>query len=134
LLLIAAEGGVLVFSYPFADEWKFDDDLFSGFLNSFSSISDEIFSEGLDRAKFGQYTVLINSVGNFSVCYLFKGQSYLALQKITDFTKRIQNESSIWQTLEKFYKASQVLEIKDIPSLEPIITETFFGKSPELIE
>jgi tetratricopeptide (TPR) repeat protein len=134
LLLITAKGGVLLFSYPFAEEWKFDDDLFSGFLNSFSSISDEIFSEGLDRAKFGQYTVLINSVGNFSVCYLFKGQSYLALQKLNDFTKRIQDEPSIWQTLEKFYKTSQVLEIKDNNSLESLINEIFIGKSLELVE
>jgi tetratricopeptide (TPR) repeat protein len=134
LLLIAVKGGVLLFSYPFAEEWKFDDDLFSGFLNSFSSISDEIFSEGLDRAKFGQYTVLMNSIGDFSVCYLFKGQSYLALQKLTDFSRQIQDKPNIWQTLEKFYKTSQVLEIKDIPPLESIITETFISKNPELIE
>jgi tetratricopeptide (TPR) repeat protein len=134
LLLIMAEGGVLIFSYPFAEEWKFDDDLFSGFLNSFSSISDEIFSEGLDRAKFGQYTVLMNSVGTFSVCYLFKGPSYLALQKLTIFAERIQDEPIIWQTLEKFYKTSQILELKDIPSIESIITETLLSKTPELIK
>ena len=56
LLLIIAEGGSLLFSYTFSEEWKFDDELFGGFLTAFNSISDEIFSEGLDRVKFGKQT------------------------------------------------------------------------------
>ncbi|MHA2123831.1 MAG: tetratricopeptide repeat protein [Promethearchaeota archaeon] len=59
LLLIIGEGGVLLFSYPFTDEVKVDDELFGGFLSAITSFSDEVFSEGLDRAKFGQYTVLM---------------------------------------------------------------------------
>ncbi len=79
-LLIVLEGGVLVFSYPFTDEWKHDNELFGSFLSAFTSFSDEYFSEGLDLAKFGQYTVFMKSIANFSVCYLFKGQTYLAQQ------------------------------------------------------
>ncbi|GAG84752.1 unnamed protein product, partial [marine sediment metagenome] len=50
-LLILAAGGVLLFSYPFSDEWKQDDDLFGSFLSAFVTFSDEFFSQGLDRAK-----------------------------------------------------------------------------------
>jgi len=42
VLLIITEGGVLLFSYPFADEWEFDDELFGGFLTAFNNISDEV--------------------------------------------------------------------------------------------
>ncbi len=63
LLLIIAEGGVLIFSYPFTDEWKQDDSLFSSFLSAFTSFSDEFFSEGLDWGKFNQNTVLMESAG-----------------------------------------------------------------------
>lgn len=125
LLLIIAEGGVLVFSYPFTDEWKQDDSLFSSFLSAFTSFSDEFFSEGLDRAKFGQNTVLMESIGSFSVCYLYKGQTYPAQQNLSKFTEAIQNNASIWPILEKFYKTSQVLEIKDSPFLEHLITNIF---------
>ncbi|MHA2037888.1 MAG: tetratricopeptide repeat protein [Promethearchaeota archaeon] len=62
VLLIIAEGGVLIFSYPFTDEWKQDEELFSSFLSAFSSFSNEFFSEGLDRVKFGQNTVLMQSI------------------------------------------------------------------------
>jgi len=126
LLLIIGEGGILIFSHPFIDEWKRDDTLFSSFLSAFSSFSNEFFTKGLDRAKFGDDLILMQSVGPFSICYLFKGQSYPATQRLTRFTEQIQNTTSIWQTLETFYKTSQVLELKDNPSLDSLITEIFF--------
>ncbi|MHA2087425.1 MAG: tetratricopeptide repeat protein, partial [Promethearchaeota archaeon] len=61
LLLILAEGGFLLFSYPFSDEVKVEDELFGGFLSAITSFSDEALSEGLDRAKFGQYMVLMKN-------------------------------------------------------------------------
>ncbi|MFW9942801.1 MAG: hypothetical protein ACFFFT_17330, partial [Candidatus Thorarchaeota archaeon] len=130
VLLILTTGGVPIFSYPFADEWKFDDELFGGFMSSFSSISDEIFSEGLDRAKFGQYTVLIEPIADFSICYLFKGQIYSAKEKLMIFIDRIQNNASIMKTLSKFKKTSQVVELDDIPILETLLTEIFLTKNP----
>ena len=130
VLLILTAGGVPIFSYPFADEWKFDDELFGGFMSSFSSISDEIFSEGLDRAKFGPYTVLLKPVSNFSICYLFKGQIYLAKQKLTKFVERIQDSTSIWKTLNKFQQTSQVVELRDIPVMESLLTEIFLVTKP----
>jgi tetratricopeptide (TPR) repeat protein len=128
LLLILAEGGVLIFSYPFSEEWKFDDELFGGFLTAFSSISDEIFAVGLDRAKFGDQTVLVEQVANFSICYLFKGQTYIAQKKLAKFVEEAQHNSSLWQNLEQHYKTSQILELKDNPALETLITEIFVSK------
>ena len=132
LLLIIAEGGSLLFSYTFSEEWKFDDELFGGFLTAFNSISDEIFSEGLDRVKFGKQTVLMENVANFSFCYLFKGQTYPAKQKLTKFIEKIQDLTPIFQTLEKFYQTSQVAELKDIPQLESLIMGIFTEKNSVL--
>lgn len=132
LLLIIAEGGLLIFSYPFTDEWKYDTEIFSSFLSAFTSFSDEFFSKGLDRVKFGDDTLLIQSADSFSIGYLYKGQTYPAKQKLTNFIKEIQNKSTIWQTLNKFYKTSQIAELKDIPLLESIIIEIFLSTAPEL--
>lgn len=129
LLLIISEGGVLIFSHSFTDEWERDDELFSSFLTAFSSFSDEFFSEGLDRVKFGKYTVLMGNVGSFSICYLFKGQTYSAKKKLTQFTEGIRNTAAIWQVLQKFFKTSQVLTLKDIPPLESLISEVFMSKA-----
>jgi len=129
LLMIIAEGGVLLFSYPFSEEWKFDDEQFGGFLTAFNSISDEIFSVGLDRAKFGDQMVLIEQVPHFSICYLFKGQTYVAHQKLTQFVEEMQKNTTLWQRLENHYNTSQVLELRENPQLEKLISETFTSSS-----
>ncbi|GAG02779.1 unnamed protein product, partial [marine sediment metagenome] len=125
LILIIAEGGVLIFSNIFVEEFPYEEDLISGFLAAFNTFSGELFSKGLDRAKFGEYTILMDSVNSFSICYLFKGQTYQARQKLTSFVERIQKDSTIWHTLEKFYTTNQVAELKDIPLIESILTEIF---------
>jgi len=130
LLLILMEGGVLLLSYQFADEWKSNDELFGSFLTAFMSFSNEFFTEGLDRAIFGQYTVLMKTISKYSICYLYKGQTYLAQKKLGYFIERLQNVPSIMQTLDKFYETSQVIELKDFPFLEGFITEIFTSKNP----
>jgi hypothetical protein len=120
-----AEGGIPIFSHTFSKDWKFSNELLSGFLNAFDSISKEVFSEGLDRAKFGHHTILINNVEDFSVSYLFKGQSYYAKQKLVDFITKMQSSTSLWQTLIKFANSNQILGLKDHPSLESLIEKIF---------
>ncbi|MFW9821584.1 MAG: tetratricopeptide repeat protein [Candidatus Thorarchaeota archaeon] len=125
LLLLIAEGGVLIFSYPFADEWQHDTEIFGSFLSAFTSFSDEFFSKGLDRVKFGDDTLLMQSVNSFSVGYLYKGQTYPAKQKLAKFSEEIKTNASLWQTLDKFYKTSQVAELKDVPEIENLIKGIF---------
>ena len=58
LLLIIGEGGFPLFSNPFTKGWSFKNNLISGFLTAFDSFSGEIFAKRLDRAKFGEFTIL----------------------------------------------------------------------------
>lgn len=132
LLLIIGEGGFPLFSNPFTKDWSFEDDLISGFLAAFNSFSGELFAKRLDRAKFGEYTLLMQSVNSYSICYLFKGQTYLANQKLTKFVESVQNSDFIWETMNKFYKANRVIELKDHPSFGSLIDEIFIRKAPEL--
>ena len=96
---------------------------------SLTSFSDEFFSKGLDRAKFGEDTLLMETVGSFMICYLFRGQTYRAKQRLSEFTEVIHNTPSIPKTLEKYYKTSQVLVLKDSPPLKSLISEIFMSKS-----
>jgi tetratricopeptide (TPR) repeat protein len=128
LLLVLSEGGIPIFSHVFSKEWSFEDDLFGGFLSAINSFSGELFSKGLDRAKFGEHTVLMKSVASFSICYLFKGQSYLAQKRINNFIKQFENTTEIWQTFNNFYKTHQTIELKKKPSLKLLITDIFIRK------
>ena len=128
LLLVLSDGGLPIFSYVFSKDWSFEDDLLGGFLSAINSFSGELFSKGLDRAKFGEHTVFMRAVASFSICYLFKGQSYLAQKRINNFIEQFQNTTEIWETFNNFYKTHQNIDIKKNASLKLLITEIFIRK------
>jgi len=128
-LIIITEGGTSLFSHSFIKEKPFESHLFSGFLTTMDYFIREMFAERFDRAKFGEYTLLIKSIPPFFVSYIFKGDSYYALQKINYFIDHIQKEESIWQNLMKSYQINKILHIKEIPLLESLITDIFIKKN-----
>ncbi|MFX1481440.1 MAG: tetratricopeptide repeat protein, partial [Promethearchaeota archaeon] len=132
-LLIVSEGGKPIFSQSFGEERSFQDYLFGGFFTAINSFINEKFSEGLDRAKFGEHTLLMNSVSPFLMCYVYKGQSYVAQQRIRYFIEELQDDKDTWQTLKDFYRQNKEIQIGDIPSLELLITKIFIDKSVPLI-
>jgi tetratricopeptide (TPR) repeat protein len=128
MILFLTEGGNLLFSKKFKEDFSFEDDILGGFLTTVNYIISEVFSEGLDRAVFGQYTLLMMPLQPFLVCYIFKGASYYAYHKIKNFLDSIQNDNLIWQSLQIFYQKSKSVQLNDIPTLETLITEIFLEK------
>jgi tetratricopeptide (TPR) repeat protein len=126
MLLILTEGGDLMFSKRFIEEITFEDDVLGGFLTTINYIITEIFSEGLERAVFGEYTLLMMPLEPFLVCYIFKGYSYYAHRKIKQFLESIQNDNFIWQSLKSFLQRSKIIQENSILSLESLITDIFF--------
>jgi len=132
MLLVISEGGIPAFSNSFTEEWSVDEDIISSFISAFNSFSEELFSKGLDRAKFGDNMLVLDSIGSLTVCYLFKGQSYLAKQRLIQFTRRVQNTASIWKAFKGFKKTHQPIDLSKYSSLQSIITEIFLQKSSEI--
>jgi tetratricopeptide (TPR) repeat protein len=124
LLLIMDNSGSTYFNHPFVTTWDYSD-LFSSFMSAFNTFSSEIFSKSIDRIRIGENTILINPIESFLACYVIKGQSYLALQKLARFTEAIRENTDIWQTLNKSVKTSEMLELNNPPSLKIVINEIF---------
>ncbi|MFW9876647.1 MAG: hypothetical protein ACFFG0_26430 [Candidatus Thorarchaeota archaeon] len=85
---------------------KIEDEIFGGFLSAIASFSAEVFFEGFDRAKFGQYTVLMKDIADFSFCYIFKGQTYLAKKKLSNLMESFEKSTSMMQALNKSKQTS----------------------------
>ncbi|MFX1524207.1 MAG: tetratricopeptide repeat protein [Promethearchaeota archaeon] len=128
MLLILTEGGNLLFSKKFMEDFSFEDDILGGFLTTINYIISEVFSEGLDRVVFGPYTLLMMPIQPFLVCYIFKGDSYFAYHKIKNFLDSVQSDSVIWQSLQNFFQKSKSVQLNDIPLLELLIKEIFVEK------
>jgi tetratricopeptide (TPR) repeat protein len=134
LLLIVSEGGMPFFTQSFIDDKAFEDHLFGGFFTAINSFINEEFSEGLDRASFGKHTLLMNSISPFLICYIYKGQSYSAQNRIKSFVRELKHNKEVWDTIEKFYRTSRKIQLKDIPSLEPLINKIFIKKNLAISE
>ncbi len=128
MILILTEGGNLLYSKKFMEDFSFEDDILGGILTTVNYIISEVFSEGLDRAVFGQYTLLMLPLQSFLLCYIFKGASYFAYRKITSFLNSIQSDNIIWQSLQNFFHKSKSVPLHSIPSLDSLITEIFVEK------
>ena len=128
VILIISEGGNPIYSQSFLEGWSFKDHLFGGFLSAINSFSGEMFSQGLDRAIFGEYTILMKAVSPFIVCYLFKGQSFLAQQRMKQFIETIQNEKKMWETIKNYHQANRLIQKEDIPSLDLLVNEMFIER------
>ncbi|MFX0083080.1 MAG: hypothetical protein ACFE94_15130 [Candidatus Hodarchaeota archaeon] len=124
LLLIMDSSGVTYFNHSFIANWDYSD-LFSSFMSAFNTFMDEIFSKSIDRIRVGENTILINPVEPFLACYVIKGQSYPALQKLSRFTESIRENPEIWEALNKSVKTSEMLELDKPPALKTVIDKIF---------
>ena len=129
LLLIVSEGGIPFFSHSFVEDKSFESHLFGGFLTTIDYFIKEMFSEGLNRAVFGEHTLLMKAIPPFFISYIFKGDSYYALQKLDYFEAQLEKEGEIWQNLLKSFQKNTTIQLKDDPLLESLITETFITKN-----
>jgi tetratricopeptide (TPR) repeat protein len=128
MILVISEGGIPTFSKLFAETFAVEDDLISSFLAAFNTFSDEIFSEGLDRASFGEFTLLMKPISTFLVCYLFKGQSYSAQRKIQHLVEKIEKNKDLLDEFKNYYQTNQIIRLEDNPILNSLITDIFIEK------
>jgi tetratricopeptide (TPR) repeat protein len=129
IILVISKGGIPIFSKLFTEILVNEEDIISSFLATFNTFSSELFSEGLDRAIFGQYTLLMKSISTFLVCYLFKGQSFSAQKKIQNFVENIKNNEDLLEKFNKYYQTNRIIKLEDVPILKSLITEIFIEKN-----
>jgi len=132
IILIITEGGTPIFSHSFIKEKAFETQVISGFLTTIDYFIKETFSQGLDRAVFGDYTLLMKYHQPFYITYIFSGNSYYAHQRIKYFTESLKKQEMIWEKLLINCEKGKSVHINDIPSLESLISNTFVYKNVEL--
>jgi tetratricopeptide (TPR) repeat protein len=129
LISILHKSGITLFHKYLHPEWTFNGTLFGGFMTAFNAFSDEIFSESMDRAKFGAYTILMNPFDEFTIVYVIRGQTYHAKKKISLLREKLMvatNLSILRACLEKTCTISD----REIP-LEKWMQEIFFTQPNE---
>jgi hypothetical protein len=69
----------------------------------------------------------MKEVNPFIICYMFKGRTYGALQKLSHFCESLKNNTDILEILNSYVKKSQIMTMSDIPLIEELISESFLS-------
>jgi tetratricopeptide (TPR) repeat protein len=127
LLTIMSKTGYIIFTNPFSVEIPFDESRIGEFVSFFNSISSQMYSESLDRAKFGDHTIILRTLDSISFCYLFEGESYIAQLRLNRFCEAIKEDTTIMRMLKTAMQTGQTLIIEDNPELESLIAKNFLS-------
>ena len=112
--------GLTIFSRSFLTDQT--DDL-SSIIEKTSNV---LSSQSLNRVRLSEYTLLMQSEVPFHVCYVFKGQSYSAQQKLAQFTSSVLTNNSLKAALNGIIKHKSTLKKSDKAILENLIKNIFF--------
>lgn len=126
MLLIMAESGLTLFSKAFGEK-QMDEQLIGGFLTAVTSFGTEVFSGSgaIDRIQYKEYTVASKAFDTMMFCYMFKGQSYFALQKLDQLMVAAHNAGAVWSGLIRALEIGQTLDLQEEMTLTEIIEEIF---------
>ncbi|MFW9992548.1 MAG: tetratricopeptide repeat protein [Candidatus Odinarchaeota archaeon] len=103
LLLVFTREGVGIFSKNYTPERKINDQIIAGYLTAINMFSSEAFavSGNIERIKHDEYTLLIGQKDPLLFCYVFKGQTYTAQQKLNNFIKNLEKSTAIWEAITR---------------------------------
>jgi len=117
--------GLLIFSKALSPELEIDKDFKSTFNDAYNLAFEDYTSLSIDRTQLGEYTLLIKSEIPVLVCYLFKGQSYSAQQKLIKFMKSMSSTLSVWESSTDAVDKDGNLREFDKTLIEGFISEVF---------
>ncbi|MFX0090321.1 MAG: tetratricopeptide repeat protein [Candidatus Hodarchaeota archaeon] len=123
--MILSEGGISLYSRSFQPDFNIDSLLVGGFLTAIQEVGIKLFSQTLDRVKIGKYTLIFDSKSPFRLCYVFKGESYPAMQKMKKLEKYLADNQSVKQDLIKLSESSSEVVGRTKEELNNTILEIF---------
>ncbi len=129
LFLILARSGMSMFSKHFVSESLLADQLIGGFITAINAFTQQAFSESgsIEGIKHKEYTILMKPTDPLLCCYVFKGPSYYALQKLRNFSETAKVSDTIW---DKLSEASSIgMDVSGETAIEDLVSKIFLSSS-----
>ena len=125
LLIVGADSGLNVFSKTFRKDQLLMEHLIAGYLSAINAFVRDAFTatDSIERIKHAEYTLLLQSMGPFIICYVIKGPSYFALQKLGQFTEALQASPTVWQGLTEALQTRRL--VTNVREVEELVTKIF---------
>ncbi len=127
MLMILSEDGFRVYSKTFTLTVEVNEHMIGGFLQAVQRFSHEVFSQAIDRIMFETYKLLIRLKDPLTFCYVYKGQSYSAQQKLDQFIDEMLSRSAVWDPLLEQAKTGRTLDSDSQATLDILLSDLFVG-------
>ncbi len=124
LLSIVSKGGLSLFSHIFSKEWQ-NKLMFNSFMTAFNMFSHEFFSKALDRVKIGENSIIMVPFEDKFLCYVIKGQTYPARQKLYKFSEGIKNSKEILAAINSSFSTGAIINEENSPDLGELVKTIF---------
>ncbi|MHA1433517.1 MAG: tetratricopeptide repeat protein [Candidatus Heimdallarchaeota archaeon] len=127
MLLFLKPSGLPLYSRNFMEEDKIDESLISGFLSAINSFGKQAFdARGLiERIKHRDYTIILQMLEPYLICYVFKGQSFSALKRVSELISELRRQNTLWKNLESLLDSTEMMPKDNQIVLDQIIEKVF---------
>ncbi len=111
-LILLSKDGKSIFTRKFHALSTLDDALIGGFIAAVNSFAKEIFETTghIERIKHQDYTLIIKVEGDILFTYVYKGQSFAALSKLTDYVEKVSSVKYLWNSITEISRSPINLE------------------------
>ena len=135
MFLIIAMSGMSIFSKIFVDQDLMDEQLIGGFITAINIVTQQAFSDqdAIEGIRHQDFTLLLKYIGSTRILcvYVFKGQTYFAMQKLKTFIETVQYS----EAMSRVDEANEFGEIiSEEPALLDLVTKIFQETSEESLE
>ncbi|MFX0050611.1 MAG: tetratricopeptide repeat protein [Candidatus Hodarchaeota archaeon] len=127
LFLILSNVGELKYSKQFVSEEILDDKVIGDLMTAINNFVQEAFSAtgSIERVKHKEHTLLLKPINPFLCCYVFKGQSYSALQKLDEFIGFMKESRALWNLVTAPIEIE--ISTSDKQEIDELVNEIFLA-------
>ncbi len=131
--IIAEDTGEVILQRKFSTDPPIESDLLGGFLNVLDKFAKYVFKkeEIVERLRIGEYTLLMRHIQNIYFCYVIKGASYTAVQKLELLIEALQTKINLWRNI---LNDRRKLSDKHKEALYKLLDELFLQHTEALTE
>jgi tetratricopeptide (TPR) repeat protein len=103
MLLVLDTSGIQLYTKKFDQGSQVKEDLIGGLLTAVHTLSEDVFatSGSIQRIRHNEFTVVLKPVDSVLFCYVFTGQSYLALQRLDKLIHLLRGSKTIWDAFQR---------------------------------
>ena len=129
LLIIVYEGGVTVFSQKFSQREMIDEMFVGGFLTAIDAFMHQTFATGgsIERIKHQEYTLMLKGENPLLFCYVFKGQSFSAIQKLDTLIRDLRKSQTMWSALTN--NIGEQIDATEKEMIEDLASKIFLSET-----